>query len=246
MIPKREEFILDVRRVMRLVRPVVSTDSGVVRADSIGAALRSAALWLSPTTVEQFEPAEFADVQQGLQQELVRAVAEFRAIAEAVPADAAATEDQFRQGVDAFQQLVEAVRGIVLPEWQTAAAELVAQAEEWCEAAGWRARRLSKQLAETLLGSYSLPQLQLYAEQNLYVLNPVARFVPAAMGAFELSIQPSFDLTGLYRDFSGKWYVHLGIGQPPTNPRSEPWTRETFRAAVEELRSCYDQATAAP
>ena len=66
---------------------------------------------------------------------------------------------------------------------------------------------------ETLLGTYTLPQLQVYADADLYVLEPVARFVPGAMGAYDLSIQPSYYITTLYRHIDERWYAHLDVGQ---------------------------------
>ncbi len=75
-------------------------------------------------------------------------------------------------------------------------------------------------MSETLLGTYALPQLQVYADADLYVLEPVARFVPGAMGAYDLSIQPSSYITTLYRHIDGRWYAQFlevggGGGAPP-------------------------------
>ena len=88
-----------------------------------------------------------------------------------------------------------------------------------------------------MIGTYSLPQLQVYADADLYVLEPVARFVPGAAGAYDLSIQPSSYITTLYRDFDGRWHAHLDVGQGAVGGRRELWGRETFRASLEELRS---------
>lgn len=81
---------------------------------------------------------------------------------------------------------------------------------------------------------HSLPQLLIYAAEDLYVLDPLARFVPGALGAFDLSIQPSFYTTSIYRYFDGIWYVHLNAGQ---GAKKEPLDKATFKQAVEELRS---------
>jgi hypothetical protein len=79
------------------------------------------------------------------------------------------------------------------------------QAEEWSAEIGWRTRRVNKKISESLIGNYEAPQLLIFAEPNLYVLAPVARFIPGGQGSFDLAIQPSYYTTSLYRDDSGKW-----------------------------------------
>src|SRR5204862_2317832 len=98
-------------------------------------------------------------------------------------------------------------------------------------------RREKKMLEETLLGEYQLEGLLFYAGQNLCVLDPVARFVPGAAGAFDLAIQPSYYVTSLYRYFDGQWYLHLDMGQGVQEGRAAPWTKDSFVKSVEELRS---------
>jgi hypothetical protein len=238
MIPKREEFILDVRRAARLEqKPTVATDADLIDPDALAKALQRAALWLTPKVVEAYDPAEFTGWNEALQQELQGAVEEFRTVAQTIPPDKPATAAQFRTGLKAFQRLVAAVRGVVLAEWTSAAEEVTRQVEQWSADCEWPTRRESKKLTETLLGPYTLPQLYLHAEGNLYILDPLARFVPGALGAFDLSIQPSFCVTSLSRHFDGIWYVHLDVAQGANGARKEMLTRESFTKAVRELRS---------
>jgi hypothetical protein len=238
MIPKREEFILDVRRAARLEqRPTAATDSDLINPDALAKVLHRAALWLTPKTVEAYAPAEFMAWDEGLQKELQAAVERFRAVAQAVPPDKPASAEQFRGGLEAFQRLLSAVRSVVLSEWISAVAGVTRQIEQWSADRGWPTRRQEKQLTETLLGQYSLPQLYLHADGNLYILDPLARFVPGALGAFDLSIQPSFYVTSLYRHFDGTWYVHLNVGQGVNGAENESLTSESFAKAVHELRS---------
>ncbi len=126
---------------------------------------------------------------------------------------------------------------MALTEWENAANSLLLKVESWAKEFGWVSRREAKILSETLLGDYSLDQLYMYAEGNLFILDPLARFIPGGMGAFDLSIQPSFYITSIYRDCQGEWFVHLDVGQGVHGAKKEPLTKESFRSAVNELRS---------
>jgi len=237
MVPKGEEFILDVRSAARLEqKPTMISDWELINAGAASKALQRAALWLTPKVVQGYEPAEFVAWPEDLRKQLQLAVEGFRPVAGAVTPDKPATADQFRLGLEAFERLLAAVRAVVLWDWTRAAEGLVREAETWCAEFAWRSRRTEKKLTETLLGEYSVPQLQLYAE-HLYVLDSVARFVPGALGAYELSIQPSLYLTSLYRNYDGSWYVHLNLRQGVKGAHSEPWSKDSFRRSVEELRS---------
>jgi hypothetical protein len=246
MIPRQEEFFLDVRSAVRFQqRPIVTANSGLVDPDPISRILERAAFWLTPKVVARYDPQDFTSLPADQQVELCSAVDEFRALAASVSPCTNLTNAEFNRGLESFQRLVSAVRRIVLEEWTRAACSLINQADEWAQGFGWRTRRVEKNLTETLLGPYTLPQMQLYAEQHLHVLDPVGRFVPGATGAFDLSIQPSFELTNLYRDYGRVWYVHLDVGQGVNGARHEAWSVDTFRKSVDELRSLYDATTAA-
>jgi hypothetical protein len=197
--------------------------------------LQGAAFWLTPRVVEKYEPGDFGTVPQ--QDELRRAVERFRSVASAVSPKDAPTQEQFTRGVEAFNRLTDAVRGMVLSEWQGAVEHLIAEAEAWVAERQWVSRRVKKTIEESLLGTYELPQLQFYADQNLYILDPIGRFVPGALGSIDLAIQPSYYVSTLYRYFDGRWYVHLDVGERVREGRGLPWERATLVKAVEELRS---------
>jgi hypothetical protein len=238
MLPRSEEFIRDVRRAARIERrPTVVTDSELVKANGASRAFERAALWLSPKIVERYAPDDFAAWPGDEQHSFRHAVDEFRAAADAVASDEPATRDQFSRGVDALAQREQAVRRVVLFEWSTAVEQLTTQTEEWAAEFGWATRREPKQVEETVLGLYPLPQLHFFAEQHLYVLDPVARFVAGASGAFDLSIQPSYFLTSLYRDFARVWHIHLDLTRGAKAGRSEIWSKDTFHQSVRELRA---------
>ncbi|MEX0717270.1 MAG: hypothetical protein WD066_11820 [Planctomycetaceae bacterium] len=236
MTPSSEKFLLDVRQAVRLARqPAVAIDSDLLDGDRLTDTFQRALLWLTPKCVEHYVPDDFADLPKDIREELDRAVAEFREAAAAVSPDEPATTKQGERGIEAFRWLVHSVRHAVVPEWREAAERVVQEAETWSAEWEWRTRRDTKEIRETLLGRYELPQLLVYAEQDLYVISPIARFLPGAKGAFDIAIQPSFSITSLYRDFDDRWYLHLGPG--PSEGHREPWTRESFKASVEELKA---------
>jgi len=238
MATQASDFILDVRRAARLVhKPIVTTDSQLIDPTMISKALQRAATWLTPKILETYDPAAFKTWPGELQEELRDAVNEFRTVAANVPSDKPATTPLFQEGVRAFDRLQTAVQKVVRIEWENAANSLISKVESWAKEFGWFPRRETKMLSETLIGDYSLDRLYMYAEGNLFILDPLARFIPGGLGAFDLSIQPSFYITSIYRDTQGEWFVHLDVGQGGHNAKKERLTKETFRTAVNELRS---------
>jgi hypothetical protein len=238
MFPKAEDFILDVRRAARLEqKPTAATDSQIIDPDSTARAFQRAAIWLTPKVVASYDPAAFTTWSSELQADLNRAVETFKSVAAAVPPDKPATSPQFRDGLQAFDRLKAAVQKMVRTEWENAANDLIKGVEGWAAELKWVTRRERKKLSEMLIGDYSLDQLYLHAEGNLYILDPLARFIPGGLGAFDLSIQPSFYVTSIYRHLDGMWYVHLDIGQGVQGAKNEPLTQDSFKSAVAELRS---------
>src|SRR5439155_9684406 len=139
-----------------------------------------------------------------------------------VPPDKPATAPQLREGVKAFARLKAAVQNVALSEWLSEAGGLINRVEAWAKEFGWVTRRQGKKLNELLLGEYALDQLYMHAEGNLYILDPIARFIPGGLGAFDLSIQPSFYITSIYRHMDGVWYIHVDVGQGVRGAKKEP------------------------
>ena len=236
--PRREEFILDVRRSARtLLKPNIEADSEVVDTDAISRILYRAAIWLTPKVVEHYDPEDFASCHEEQQSRLHLAVEEFRKIASQVPSDQAATIDQFMEGTERFRDLINVLGGIVLDEWLHAIGTVEDQAEDWAAEAGWRSRRVKKEISESLIGTYTVPQLLIYAEPNLYVFDPLARFIPGGQGSFDLAIQPSYHTTSLYRDDSGMWFVHLDVGNGVSHGKRVEWGKDAFYECFNELRA---------
>lgn len=234
--PRREEFILDVRRSARaLQQPDVEADSERVDTDAVSRILDRAALWLSPKVVALYAPEDFADCQSEQQQRLRLAVDGFREIARQVPANQPATVEQFTAGAERFRELIKVLGGIVLEEWLHAIDAIEHEAEAWARDAEWRTRRVNKKLSESLIGAYNTTQLLIFAEPNLYVLDPVARFAPGCQGVFDFAIQPSYSTASMYRDDAGVWHVHPDFTQGTIDGQPTLWNRDAFLNCIQQL-----------
>jgi hypothetical protein len=238
MHPKADEFIRDVRRAVRMeAKPTVTTDSQLIDPDSAVRVLERAMLWLTPKIVEAYDPLAFEAWPEETQTKLRAAVEGFRAVASAVPEAKPATAPQAREGVLAFARLKDAVQKVALSEWLDRGNALINEVEAWANEFGWVTRRQPKKMDELLLGEYALDQLYIHAEGNLYILDPVARFIPGGLGAFDLSIQPSFFVTSIYGHTDGTWCIHLNVGQGLRGARKEPLSPDSLKDAVKDLRS---------
>jgi hypothetical protein len=238
MTSTAEEFILDVRKAVRLEqKPTFITDSQLIDADTTARALPRATKWLTPKIVQVYDPNAFKTWPDTQQSELRDGVEKLRAITAAVSPDKPVTSSQFKEGIQAFDRLKTAVQKMVCTEWQKEASGLIAQVEGWAAENKWVTRRAEKKLTETLIGDYSLDQLYMHAEGNLYILDPIARFVHGGLGSFDLSIQPSFFTTSIYREMDDQWYIRLHVGQRPEAAKKELFTKDSLAQAVVELRS---------
>ena len=238
MHPKAEKFILDIRRAAKMEgKPVVVTDSQLINPESVASVLERATIWLTPRIVEVYDHAAFGEWPPDVQTELREAVERFQAVASTLPPDRPSSALQARDGVQAFTSLKEAVRKAALSEWLDRATNLIEQVEVWSNEFGWATRRQTKKLNELLLGDYTLDQLYLYAEGNLYILDPIARFTHGGLGAFDLSIQPSFYVTSISCQMDEVWYIHLDVGQGVQGSKKEPISADGLKRAVIELRS---------
>jgi len=237
MPPRREEFILSLWKAARAtVGPVLMVGE---RGSTQWTQQKSrwAAEWLTPKLVENYDPSDFEAFTPAQRESLRVAVEQFQAVTAGMPADGPQSEDNIERGWKPFQGLKEAVREVVLVEWKQAANALVVEAESWAKKCGWRCRRTEKELVESLLGPYTLPQSELYAEQHLFVLGPIARFVPGGIGSFDLALQPSMFTTTIYRSYDGSWNVFEYPRTEAGETHDVPWCEEAFQNAITELGS---------
>jgi hypothetical protein len=112
----------------------------------------------------------------------------------------------------------------VRDEWVAAVEQLVRETETWARAQGWATRRDPKTTTEYRLGGYTVPQLLIHAPAGRLLLDPIARYVPGALGVVEFCALPSYDSVRLARTADG-WVMHPdGVGDAP-----RPWSAEVFR-----------------
>lgn len=187
MHPKADEFILDIRRAVRLeTKATLTTDSALIDPTAMANVIERATLWLTQRIVKNYELVAFSTSSPALQEKLGQAVDRFRAEAEEFASQKPVTHSQAEMAVQAFSRLKEVVRKVTLEEWTTAASKLVDVVERWAKSFGWVTRRVKKTLNELLLGEYELEQLYMHAEGNHYILDPVTRFNPGGSGLFDL------------------------------------------------------------
>jgi hypothetical protein len=111
----------------------------------------------------------------------------------------------------------------VRDEWVASVEQLVGDVEVWAQKHDWAVRREAKTLREDRLGQYTVPRLLIHATAGRLLLDPVARYVPGAMGVVDLYVLPSYDAAMISRTNDG-WRLHpIGADDGP-----QPWSEETF------------------
>jgi len=73
------------------------------------------------------------------------------------------------------------------------------------------------------LGQYTVPRLLIHATAGRLLLDPLARYVPGAMGAVDLYVLPSYDAAMISRTDDGWRLYPIGADDVP-----QPWSEETF------------------
>jgi hypothetical protein len=226
----REEFFDSVRNSAALATPAAATDHPGHNPIDLTRALRRAAIWLTPKSVEGFDPHDFEDLDPKRRQRLEAAVRGFRDVAGRVPANAPATDEQAKAGWSRFEEIAAIVRQLVRDEWVRDVSRLVGEAEAWSGERGWVAKRMGKTLKDKFLGAYEAPQLLIHTTQHQLLLDPVARYVPGASGLLDLAVLPSYESVMITRA-DGKWSIHpVGDGG-----RRREWSERAFVDAVTKL-----------
>jgi hypothetical protein len=111
--PKRtsskREFLLNFRVARNLfVHPQrVEADSPTVDPEAVATMLARAAIWLTPKSVAGFNAADFPELSLARQAELLAAVQSFKAVADQVPSNKPATDEQVGNASVAFAKIRE-------------------------------------------------------------------------------------------------------------------------------------------
>ena len=111
----------------------------------------------------------------------------------------------------------------VRDEWVAAVEQLVGDAEGWAHKHDWAVRREPKIIQEDRLGQYTVPRLLIHATAGRLLLDPVARYVPGALGVVDLYVLPAYDAVMVSRTDDG-WRLHpIGADDVP-----QTWSEESF------------------
>jgi hypothetical protein len=105
----QRDFLLNFRVARNLfVHPQrVEADSPTVDTGAVSAILTRAAIWLTPKSVAGFNAADFPELGPARQAELLAAVQNFKAIADQVPPNEPATQEQFGNASVAFAKILK-------------------------------------------------------------------------------------------------------------------------------------------
>jgi hypothetical protein len=219
----RDEFFADIRRAVSFMAPRVEAVSPFTDTNYIRRMLRGADLWLSREVVDAFRPDDFADVDRGVRDALIKEVNAFRRVAETVNPKEPTKPEQRDAALRPFTRIVKIVQKMVRDDWMSASAALLAEAEGWAREEGWPTRRFPKDITEDFIGNYRQDTLVYSAEGAQLALVPVGRFAPGTDGVFDLAVMPAYDSVMVVRE-KGRWFIH----PLPGEEGRQDWSKGAF------------------
>jgi hypothetical protein len=221
----REEFIDNLRRAHQLFAPIkMSWPAGRTT-------YFSGDPWLTPKSVEGFEPADFADWPKEEREELKREVAAFLAIAHEVPPDQPATKAQSKQARKHLERAMRLVRDRLLPEWLGALEGMFQEAMVAAREKGWYVEKDEKQIEEGLLGEYKAPRLLIRTWEKEVMLSPVAHFGSGRQGIVDLIVSPTYERAYSVTFKDSRWQIVSLRGKL----HKRPFTKDTFVNTINKL-----------
>lgn len=204
----REDFIDSLRRAYRLLAPAkVSSGQGAHSDARISSLLNGSDLWLTPKSVEGFDPADFEDWPKEDREELSRQVTAFLEAAERVAPNRPAQKVQSKHARKHLERVLDIVGKQLLHEWLAAQQELMDEARAAAEAKGWYVHMDKKDVLESLLGSYEAPRLRIRTNDMEVVLDPVARFGSGRQGVVDLVVMPTYETAYLVAFKNDRWQI---------------------------------------
>lgn len=123
-------------------------------------------------------------------------------------------------------------------EWHEQSSRLVADVEAWARELGWSTRRIEKPLVDSLFGEYRATGLIMQEDFARLCLEPIARDVVGADGAFELYLMPAYDDVAKLFLEDGKWQVYYT--PPGGDPLSTPRRADAQQLSKQTLKSMLD------
>jgi hypothetical protein len=102
-----QDFWLNVTAALPYFDSRLATEPSNLDPKQLNRRLRDAILWLSPATVDGFAANDFGFMAQTERDALKASVEDFRRVAETVPDDGPATEEQIREALPRFQRILD-------------------------------------------------------------------------------------------------------------------------------------------
>jgi len=219
----KDEFFQSVRTAVGFLAPRVEADNPLLAPAGLEKGLANATIWLTPKSVEGFDPSDFGDLSQAEQAALVENVERFVDVAGGVPSNQPAQPEEIVKALPHFRDIVSFVQKTMREEWMRAATDLLNEAEGWACAKDWPTQRYPKTIAEDLLGTYELEKLLFAAEGSQLVLNPLGRFAPRSDGIFDFAVLPVYESMMIVRQH-GRWFIE----SPPDRDERREWSEMAF------------------
>jgi hypothetical protein len=112
---------------------------------------------------------------------------------------------------------------------------------KWSSAQGWLVVPEELQLTEELLGTYTVPTLNIQTKHGAVVVEPVARVVMGAVGRIDLYAYPTLFRVMLLRSTKDdRWLIRTDSGIF----LRQPWSEQTFLDLVADLTGAVDESSA--
>jgi hypothetical protein len=187
--------------------------------------------WLTPLSVEGFDPADFAEWPKKERERLEREVDAFLAITREVPPNEPAPKAQKKQARKHLEGAIKIVRDHLLPEWLDAQEKMLEEATAAANAKGWYVEKDEKQIEESLLGTYKAPRLLIRTWEKEMMLSPIARFCAGRQGVVDLRVSPRYETAYFVTFKDGRWQIVSSRG----NLHKRPFTKDTFASTITKL-----------
>ena len=105
-----KDFWTNIRAGANLRSSQAVVDSPRLNAERIGSILRSATFWLTPKSVEGYDPNEFGFLADEERRRLTESIEQVRATASKVPHIGPATEEQIREAMPKFENILKTIQ----------------------------------------------------------------------------------------------------------------------------------------
>lgn len=190
-------------------------------AADLSSVLHAGDLWLTPKSVDGFDPVEFADWPKKQREELAKVVRAFLAVAKKIPTTKPAPKAVSGEARKYLERAIQIVRQQLLHEWLEAQKKMVEEATAAAKKAGWHVEKDEKELLESLLGTYKSPRLRIRTRDQEVVLDPIARFGSGRQGVVDLVVMPTYETMYLVTFKNGQWQIVSPRGTLHRRPFNE-------------------------